>query len=253
MSSVEKPEIYWDTKLEASSLTATTASSGFGADKLVDGDRLSPWRASTLDPNVLQADFPSNSIQDAAALILENHNLNGLELSLVTASSLDFFDASTIDTFTVNTTGTVLRRFDSETFASAKLNIPLKAGSFAEIGELYLGPRLEFESNPIAPFDPDERMTVNISRDSEAGRNVTLPRFQKRVVSMILRTVSNSFYGNINDWWINRGATGKSFWWSFRPQTDPSKTFYARADMRRLRFPFTPFRRDGTLQLVEEL
>lgn len=254
MADPEVPEIYWDNKIEVASLTALSVASGFNINSLADADRGTIWRAGSLTPQEIQADFPVTSIQAADAMILDNHNLVGLELSLVRASSLDFFDADTIAVFTPNSLAPILQRFTSVTFASIKVNIPtISAGTFAAIGEWFVGPRFTFGRNPSAPFDPDERITRNISRTAESGRTVRLHRFQRRMANLRFRNVDEAFYSDIRSWWDNRAAIGKPFWWSFRPVTTPEKTFFAAIQRDNLRFPLSPHIRNGTLMLQEEL
>ncbi len=254
MAIQENPEIYWDNLIESSSLTALSVSSGFTTVALADADRGTLWRAGSITPQEIQGDFPVTSIQAAAAMIVDNHNLVGLELSLVMASSLNFFDANTVAVFTPNSTAPILQRFTSETFASVKLNIPtITAGTLATIGEWFVGPSFELARNPSAPFDPDEIITKNLVRTAESGRTVRLHRWKKRMVNLTFRNVNDVFYDDIRDWWDNRASLGKSFWWSFRPATKPEKTFMAALQRDSLRFPLTPFSRNGSLQLQEEL
>lgn len=254
MPGQENPEIYWDNLMEVASLTALSVSSGFTVPVIADADRGTVWRAGSVTPQEIQADFPVTSIQAATAMIIDNHNLVGLELSLVRASSLDFFDADTIAVFTPNSVAPVLQRFSSETFASIKLNIPtIAVGTLATIGEWFVGPSFELAKNPSAPFDPDEIITKNLNRTAESGRTVRLHRWKKRMVNLTFRNVSGAFYDDIRDWWDNRASIGKPFWWSFRPVTTPEKTFLAALQRDNLRFPLTPFSRNGVLQLQEEL
>lgn len=254
MTGIEFPEIYWDNRAEVGSLTALSVSSGFTVAPVADNDLGTLWRAGSIQPQELQIDFPVTSIQVAAAMIIDNHNLIGLECSLVKASSLNFFDADTLAVFTPNSTAPILQRFDSETFASMKLNIPtIGAGTLATIGEWFVGPRFEFERNPSASFDPDEIMTRNLTRTAESGRTVRLHRFKRRTANLRFRNVSNTFYDNIRDWWDNRASIGKPFWYSFRPETTPEKTFFAAITRDTLKFPLSPFVRNGSLMLQEEL
>jgi len=253
MPGLETPEIYWDNRWESGSLTATSAASGFGVDSLADADLRTAWRADTTGPAELQADFPVDSIQEADAWLLDNHNLDGLELSLVVASSLNFFDATTVEVFTANTSAPLLRRFSSVTFASAKVNVPTVTGSPAQIGEMFVGPRFTLERNPVAPFDPDETMAKVLRREAESGRRVQLPRFTRRMVNANFTNVSSAFYADIKSWYDSRASKGLPFWWAFRPATDPAKAFYCTWDGDRLTFPLTPFRRNGTLTLSEEI
>jgi hypothetical protein len=254
MPGVELPEIYWQDLWRVASLTATGANSGYAVGNAADRDLTTSWRSNTRGLNQVQADFPANSIQRADALIIAGHRLNGLACSLVFADSLNMFNSRTQATFTPATTAVILQRFTSDTFATARLNVAsFSTGSLAEVAEMFLGQRYQFLKNPVAPFDPDEELVRNVHHEAESGRTASLHRFRKRTISLAFRNVTNSFYAGVNSWWGNHGSQRLPFFWSFRPETEPSRTVYVQADMERLSFPLTPHRRDGTLTFVEEL
>ena len=231
----ELPEVYSDNILNLSAATVSIASGDYAATKkrLYDYRTARQWTADSAAAQTISADAGNSIAIDALAIA--NHNLSGVALTFTGSGDPAFPAPTTIDSWTPADNGDQLRRVSVATFRYFRLSVAAAAQA-ASIGELHIGPRLQFPVNPSIPHDTGREIDLSEVRISRHGRKTARQRFKKKQIRLRLAMMSEAEYEPLKTWWKSV-RTFKPFFYAFNPATEPEDVVFVRNANPRFRCP----------------
>jgi len=234
---MQAPFILWDNILgDSTTLTASTAVTGYSVDNLVDYRTHTFWAGSGATTYTISIDLGASSDREANTIGVAAHNLYSIGSTLYIESSSD--GASWVGRATVSCTSDDphISTFAAVTARHWRARINCQATSQPTIGVLSIGTHLNFPTPPIIGTSPMDQGIEAVSNHSQAGILLgNIIKYHPMESNLAFAYVPTSFFrdatgapANYGVFWRSHGKYLRPFFIAFSQDTYPEHRYYMR-------------------------